>query len=138
MTTLDLKGFDAVISALANGERLAIVEIERAQADVLDEARDLASQYPPELPGQVYIRTGDLGSEWQTAVPIVERSGDSITQRLRNLTPYSGYVQDAEDQAAIHRGRWDTTSQIMRDLQPLADAEAERAAARIARIMEGR
>jgi hypothetical protein len=135
---VDLSGIDALLRNLRDSEAVAERELGKAVASVLDEARDAAAQYPPELPNQVYIRTGDLGEAWATAQPLTARTGDTVTVRLQNLTPYAGYVQDEEDQAAIHRGRWDTTAQIMRDVDPLAQAEAERAAAKVARAVEGR
>lgn len=135
--TVTIRGFDAMLRDLRAGVAVADREVAAAVASVLDEAKERAADYPPERSGQTYIRTGDLGSAWATAQPLTARSGHTVTMRVQNLTPYSGYVQDAADQAAIHQGRWDTTAQILRDLEPLSEREIERAAAHTAAAIEG-
>lgn len=65
-------------------------------------------EYPPERPGQTYIRTGTLGGGWN----ILSRS-DGYT--IRNDTPYAKYVVGNAyglEQAWMHQGRW----QLQRDV----------------------
>lgn len=66
---------------------------------------DLA-KYPPELPEQQYIRTGELGRRWTHEEEVTLFSVSSI---IGNNTPYAPDVQDPEMQAEIHAGRWLTT-----------------------------
>ena len=65
------------------------------------------AKYPPALPDSTYKRTGTLGKGWKTAV-----SQDPLGAVVGNPTAYGPYVQDADKQAAIHRGRWQTTKDV--------------------------
>lgn len=56
--------------------------------------------YPPELPGQVYIRTGNLAAEWHSI--------GNITAAKWSFVNKSGYAPFVigEDPAWMHAGRW--------------------------------
>lgn len=56
--------------------------------------------YPPKLPNQRYVRTGELANRW--AAVRVKVGQWSIT----NARPSVEYVIDEEKQARIHEGRW--------------------------------
>lgn len=56
--------------------------------------------YPPQRP-TTYRRTGTLGRSWYTQL-----SQRKVT--IANRAPYSGYVQQKETQAWMHRGHWAT------------------------------
>jgi len=65
--------------------------------------------YPPERPGQTYIRTGRLGGGW-TIIP------NTNGYTTRNDTPYTKYVVGNAyglEQAWMHEGRWN----LLRDVQ---------------------
>ncbi|HLE92736.1 MAG TPA: hypothetical protein VI753_16415 [Anaerolineales bacterium] len=65
--------------------------------------------YPPERPGQRYIRTGRLGGGWM----IIPNTNGYTT---RNDTPYTKYVVGNAyglEQAWMHEGRWN----LLRDVQ---------------------
>jgi hypothetical protein len=115
-------------------------EIEQTLRDILEEATSALADYPPERPGQKYIRTGDLGSVWNAATPVFQQRGRLFSVMATNDLPYAAYVQGPgprrPKQAWMHRGRWDTTEQVKRDLEPLMQAEADRLAARIAKRIE--
>lgn len=80
------------------------------------------SKYPPATGGD-YVRTGDLGRGWATEGAVVvdavgtNQFADRVSVELRNEVSYAPWVQDPEQQATIHQGRWITTQQAL-------DAEA--------------
>ena len=74
-----------------------------------------AAKYPPAPSGSTYRRTGTLGRRWTNSQPTIEfgGSGAFVAGRIGNNTVYGPWVQGADKQAAVHRGRWDTTDQIL-------------------------
>jgi hypothetical protein len=70
--------------------------------------------YPPPTGGD-YVRTGDLGRGWaQEGSVEVDATGtnqfaDRVSVELKNTVEYAPWVQDPEQQAGVHRGRWTTT-----------------------------
>jgi len=64
--------------------------------------------YPPKVDSTTYRRTGTLGRSWSRTI-----SGGGATVRAEitssgYIAPYNRYVQDREQQARVHRGRWIT------------------------------
>ena len=55
--------------------------------------------YPPQRPGQTYIRTGNLASRW-AAEPI-----GAGAVAIVNRADYAGWVV-GDEQAGVHQGRW--------------------------------
>lgn len=92
-------------------------------ADELGKAMDRAllllqgdmADYPPPPPGSTYRRTGTLGRRWTSARREVEITGGMLQGRVGNNTPYGPYVQDPAQQAQVHRGRWQTTADVVDD-----------------------
>jgi len=87
-------------------------------AGVVDGVLDLiaadAAEYPPELPGQRYIRTGDLGRGWTNGQTLFPHKDATQLEAVRtNSVDYAPYVMGDTDQAAVHSGRWQTDQQIM-------------------------
>ena len=90
--------------AANTGESLAdtlVGELVEAEPDRLE-----AEPYPPELPGQRYVRTFTLAASWEQ-----EQVGtgeweiiNTATQKGRQYAEY--VVGEPEDQADVHRGRW--------------------------------
>jgi len=66
---------------------------------------------PPQLSG--YRRTGTLGRLWHQAHPEVTIHGRVIDGRIENARPRGAYVQDPDLQAWMHRGRWQTTDDVV-------------------------
>lgn len=67
-------------------------------------------EYPPERPGQTYVRTYTLGGGWMIT-PNSSGTGYSVS----NNTPYTKYVVGNAyglEQAWMHAGRW----QLLRDV----------------------
>jgi hypothetical protein len=68
--------------------------------------------YPPPPPRSTYVRTGRLGSSWNSSV-----SGNSGI--LQTNVSYAIWVQNAQHQAWMHRGRWrNTDDAVVRRLEP--------------------
>lgn len=70
---------------------------------------DLAD-YPPPPPDSSYRRTNTLGRNWthEETVGLM-----SIQTTLGNVTPYARFVQDPEEQAWMHKDRWQTTKDVL-------------------------
>lgn len=93
----------------------AMGELEIAAAQVLQLLATYAAEYPPALADSWYRRTGTLGRLWMAATPHIAVSGHVLDARIANATPYGPYVQDPDQQAPQHRGRWKTTDQIVQE-----------------------
>ncbi len=89
--------------------------LQRAMRGAMNDAtalllRDLQT-YPPQRTGSSYVRTGTLRRSWSRDI-----QGDGLALRgivgsNSNMAPYNRAVQDADQQAPIHRGRWTNTVQ---------------------------
>lgn len=67
-----------------------------------------------------YRRTGTLGRRWTTRV-----SGSTLatlTGEVGNVTAYGPWVQKADEQAQVHRGRWRTDEQVATMMAPSIQA----------------
>ena len=106
-------------------------EMEEALRTGLRGAADLIradiKTYPPAPAGSSYVRTGTLGRSWASKVSKLEAI-------IGNVTAYARYVQGADTQAWMHRGRWRTTAQVAKartaDVQKLLEAAISRWARR--------
>jgi hypothetical protein len=102
-----------LLDALARYPQIAEPIIKRATDQALiDLVPDLA-HYPPELPRQKYIRTGDLGEGWKDAQPQWQAIPSGFEGSIDNPMPYGPDVQGHLTQARIHSGRWKTDQQIV-------------------------
>lgn len=105
------RGLDTLTRQLAALPAAVAGALDRAATRGLTVLTEAAQQYPPPLPQQQYVRTYDLQRGWTTPAQLT-RSTNLVTARVVNPVDYSGYVQDATQQARIHQGRWPTTEQI--------------------------
>jgi hypothetical protein len=105
----NVKGADAIIRTL-DGIRLDAIKGD--VATLMDAIAADAADYPPELPNQRYVRTGDLGRGWTDSAPLMRGDATSLLAVLTNSVSYGPEVMSAEDQRAIFAGRWRTTDQI--------------------------
>jgi hypothetical protein len=85
---------------------------ERNAALMEEDARD----YPPELPNQRYRRTFRLRGGWSHRVQRLPNGVQALTTNRGVL--YNIWVQNEGQQAAIHRGRWQTDQQILDNRTP--------------------
>ena len=72
------------------------------------QTRKLATKkYPPERPGQTYIRTYTLPTGW-----LVERTKEA-SYTVTNTIEYAHWVVSKKYQAWMHKGRWWTAEDVM-------------------------
>ena len=81
------------------------------------------ANYPPQAPTK-YVRTGTLGRRWTTKVT---QGGDGLVGTIGNNTSYGPWVQSDAFQARMHRGRWQTDADAIRDNERAIVADFERA-----------
>jgi len=93
----------------------APVRINRAMRAAMEDATVLIHRqmqtYPPQRAGSTYKRTNTLRASWLRRI---SGQGNEITGEVvssGNTAPYNRLVQDADRQAAVHRGRWTNTAQ---------------------------
>lgn len=123
---IETEGFDdfqaqaeQLIQALANFPQIAATVVGRAMDRALILLQGDAADYPEATADSTYRRTGTLGRLWAGGARVVKMEGSgagfSLVGRVGNATPYGPYVQDPDRQAQMHRGRWRTTDQVVRD-----------------------
>lgn len=71
--------------------------------------------YPPQRSGSSYVRTGTLGRRWVTEP--VKHIAEGLQGTIGNNTPYGPWVQSSAFQAYMHRGRWQTDQDVVREEQ---------------------
>ena len=84
--------------------KIGRLQIYRTEQNVVRRMK----MYPPEVPGQTYIRTGTLGGGW-----MITPNSNGYT--ISNNTPYTKYVVGNAyglEQAWMHEGRWN----LLRDV----------------------
>lgn len=93
----------------------APVRINRAMRAAMEDATVLIHRqmqtYPPQRAGSTYKRTNTLRASWFRRI---SGQGNDIVGEVvssGNTAPYNRLVQDADRQAAVHRGRWTNTAQ---------------------------
>jgi hypothetical protein len=91
----------------------ALAELRTAAEQALVLLATYAAEYPAQPPNSSYRRTGTLGRLWTTNTPHVTVSGHVLEARISNATPYGALVQDPVVQIAPHRGRWQTTEDVV-------------------------
>lgn len=71
-----------------------------------------------------YRRTGTYGRRWTFRITA---SSGGLQGRVGNNTRYAPYVGSEQQQAAFHRGRWNTDERVIRQEAPgiLADFQRE-------------
>lgn len=136
--TVRLEGAEELLEGFRSYPAAAKLEVTRALHKALMLLQSAASDYPPGLMGSRYRRTGTLGRLWTVARPQVrEVRGHVLEGRVGNRTPYGPYVQDPDAQVEVHRGRWATTDEIVREHEEEIGALLSQAGANIVREMAG-
>ena len=106
--------------------------MEKYLVAALDGAADIIradiKEYPPKPEGSTYIRTMTLHDSWTKKI---DRGGLQAT--IGTNVGYAPYVQDADRQAWMHRGRWQTAQSVARDKAQDVKRLVERALNRWAR-----
>ncbi|MBI1296673.1 hypothetical protein GC175_17090 [bacterium] len=85
------------------------------------------ADYPPVPATSKYIRGGPdserLGQSWNEEVKV---SDSQLEARAGNNASYGPWVQSAEWQAWMHRGRWQTDEDAVETLSPVIEADFTR------------
>lgn len=108
MTQITVRIDDGELRSLVGRAMLAIEQFPRREMRrYIEQARDAARVYPPELPGQRYRRTGTYRRSFRVE-PVGRgyRLYSDAVQRGRRYTRYVGGAADGSGQARIHAGRW--------------------------------
>jgi hypothetical protein len=90
--------------------------------------------YPPQRAGSSYRRTGTLGRTWTSDV---YSEGDSLIGKVGNVTKYAPQVQSERFQRPMHKGRWQTDAQVIREAQPEIVREFEALSRDVVREFNG-
>ena len=111
--TLDTHEVDAMLLRAPHQIAMALI---RGMAQVGPRYLEAATHYPPERPGQRYVRTGRLGMSWTWKV---RRTAEGVVGELTSSPPggfgsswYARWVMDRNFQAWMHLGRWQTVQGI--------------------------
>lgn len=72
----------------------------------------LIRRYPQQRAGSTYRRTGTLNRSWSRRVEGTGLSIRGFVGSNGNIAPYNRYVQSRREQAAVHRGRWQTVEDV--------------------------
>lgn len=70
-------------------------------------------RYPAQPASSTYRRTGTLGRRWTTEV--TKGAGGGLIGKIGNNTTYGPWVQSSRFQARVHRGRWQTDEDAIKD-----------------------
>lgn len=136
MSTVEIKGLRELLSALERYPDIVQRELEQsADAAMMSLLGDLAS-YPPAPAASKYTRSGQLGRLWTSATPEFSASSSGFEATLGNATPYGVWVQDPEDQAWMHAGRWKDLQAILTEHQAEIESYFEAALERVTRAIE--
>lgn len=116
MSEVEIIGLRALLKDFDQAPKQIRKLVLTAMGDSVEAVYKRATTYPPRRPSSSYVRTGRLQSQWQHTI---ETGANDITGRVFNVkTPYGKWVMGAETQARVHKGRWYTTADIVREQQP--------------------
>jgi len=132
----EIVGLDGLAAALDRMPEALGSETEQVIDRALMLAQGKLAIYPPALPLSRYRRTGLLGQLWAGATHRVRRvTGGAgrmyVEGSIQNARPGIERVQDEDDQAWVHQGRWRTVQQILADLEPEIERLLQQAGDRV-------
>jgi hypothetical protein len=138
---IEVEGLEAFRADLEALRRRIAAYADIAEASLADAAEQAlliyagaAAQYPASLSGSLYRRTGTLGRLWTTGHREVRTGGGALVSgRITNATPYGPWVQDPDRQVAVHRGRWQTTDDVVEEHGGAVKALLDQAASEVAK-----
>jgi hypothetical protein len=118
MSTVTLRGLDEAQAYLArfSADHLLVPALEEG---ALWMHKRLIT-YPPERSGQTYERTFDLGASWDI-------TGGGLDWRIASEgVDYNVLVQDEDEQAWMHAGRWTTYQQVAEEGEKRIGTDVEK------------
>ena len=130
-----VKGLEQLLKKLDGANGTIRKELNDAMAKSVFVVHERAKTYPPQRPGSTYKRkkSAGLGGAWDTEVKSL---ASDIKGIVSNPTSYGPYVMLEERQAWMHKGRWATTVQIVKEKQHKIMGFFEYAMDRIANSFE--
>lgn len=99
--------------------------LSAAFREALKAVKANAQIYPPELPGQRYVRTYVLRDGWQYSEP--QATPDGLRGDVYNDVPYAPDVMGPGTQEAFFIDRWRTTDDIADEMAGMVEAILEAA-----------
>ena len=104
--TIKIEGFEQLQAKLAQMRALERVVINPTlkKWGQATRAKLKSTKYPPKLPAQKYVRTGQLANRW--ASKPLGNSAVMISNAARQKGRYYAEYVVGQDQAGVHRGRW--------------------------------
>ena len=115
MTQITVTVHDSEVKTAINHATLAVRNLPaKVVKPIMEDAKDEARTYPPELPNQRYVRTGKR-YEATKLISVIGNNQYKTSYRItsnpryadgRSGNPYVLGDAKGEGQAAIHRGRW--------------------------------
>jgi len=108
-------------------------EFEEAATKSAVAVHGRVSQYPVQRHSTDYVRTGTLGRNWGFKVRPYATFVDAFVE---NPVEYAPYVQGADTQAWMHKGRWPTTRQALTEMRQKIRGFYDTATRNIRRIFD--
>lgn len=122
---ITIQGVENIVARL--GKAVAAETLRAPMQRSVDRIQRAMQGYPPELPGQTYRRTGNLGRSWKTLVTTSQTTGltGKVYEDARSPTGvhYGPFVQGEKTQAHVHRGRWLTDEGAIAQEAPAIEAD---------------
>ena len=116
MAEIGIKGLDELIEKLGRIDALKLMESPMVDAQSLVHGRMRYTQgRPPKPSGSTYTRTLDLLRSIHS--PPIRITGKGMEGRIESGLDYAAAVFSDTNQARIHKGRWPTDQQILREEQ---------------------
>lgn len=110
MASVEIRGLAELNRKLAELDKV-IEQLADPTSDALELLSKRLQFYPAPPPNSTYDRTGALRNSWQETVVM----SSTVLGIVYNNIDYGPYVQDAEQQAGIHQGRWDTAQSVLEE-----------------------
>lgn len=95
---VEWSGLQSLIDDIRGLPKEVAKEVQKAQEEDLRDVASYLANYPPERPGQHYIRTGNLGFGWLAASAKTRLLGGlNFEVSVNNPVEYAGSVQGGQD-----------------------------------------
>lgn len=109
--SVEIRGLAELRRKLDELEKI-VGQLDDPTSDALELLKKRMQEYPAPPPGSTYDRTFELKNSWQETVIL---SGTTLIGNLFSNVPYGPFVQDEQEQAGIHQGRWQTIQSVIEE-----------------------
>lgn len=131
---VEWSGLQELIGEIRDLPKNVSKEVQEAQKEDLRDVASVLANYPPQLPGTHYERTGDLGLGWLTGKPKINifSGGLNFEAELSNPVEYAGDVQggsadNPHQTREFKRRNWKTTDQALAETEARAQSRLDKA-----------